>query len=81
MKKIVIELCCSTSGGSGISSIGASVVVGGCVVVTGVVFVAFTSPSVLFMLKNELNNEVLITVITINGCKNTSDELVTRVNI
>ena len=42
IKKIVIELCCSTSGGSGTSSAGATVVVGSCVVTGEGVVVPFT---------------------------------------
>lgn len=55
---MVIELCCSTSGGSGISSAGATVVVGGCFVVAGVLVVAFISV-IFFVLKNDINSQVL----------------------
>lgn len=48
IKNIVIELCCSTSGGSGTSSAGATVVVASCVV-TGAGVVPFTiAGSVVF---------------------------------
>ena len=44
MKNIVMELCCSTSGDSGFSSVGGEVVVGGIsVVVTEGVVVIFVS--------------------------------------
>ena len=58
IKNIVIELCCSTSGGSGISSAGATVVVGGCVVVTGAGVVLFINPGfvVLFVLNIDKNS-------------------------
>lgn len=62
-----MELCCSTSGGSGISSVGASVVVGGCVVVTGALVVPFTFPGsvMFFVLKSDINSQVLINATTI----------------
>lgn len=60
-----MELCCSTSGGSGISSAGASVVVGGCVVVDGGLVVPFPKSVIFFVLKSDINSEVLITATTI----------------
>lgn len=61
MKNIVIELCCSTSGGSGTSSVGATVVVRGCVVV-GTAVVPFTNPGsvMFFVLKSDINSYLLI---------------------
>ena len=54
IKNIVIELCCSTSGGSGTSSAGATVVVAGCVVVSGAGVVPFTV--VFSVLKTDTNS-------------------------
>ena len=60
-----MELCCSTSCGSGISSVGASVVVGGCVVVTGALVVPFSGSVMFFALKSDINSQVLINATTI----------------